>query len=196
MSFNEPSVNWIYDRTDGRCHICGKKLSFFNYGRVRLRGAWEVEHSIARALGGTDRLQNLFPGCVPCNRAKGTLSTRSVRARHGRKRAPPSRTGKQRIRETNASVGVLLGASVGSFWGPVGLLGGGALGFQLGYDLDPERQKLGWSDVLVIGGIVWLMHLAVAGRRYGAPPRMRVVPHNFLRTNSTSLPTTGSRTPR
>src|SRR5262245_15774497 len=98
MSFDESSINWIYDRTDGRCHICGKKVNFRNYGRVGFRGAWEVEHSVAWALGGTDCRQNFFPGCVSCNRAKGTLSTKSARAKYGRKRAPLSRLRKQTIR--------------------------------------------------------------------------------------------------
>jgi len=191
MGFDESSINWIYDRTEGRCHICAKGLVFSNYGKVGFRGAWEVEHSIARALGGTDRLQNLFPGCISCNRAKGILSTKSARARHGRRRSPLSRKKKQQIRENNASVGALLGASLGSLWGPVGLLGGGALGFQVGSNLDPEAQKLGWSDLLVVGGIAWLVHLAVVGHRGGAPPRVIVVSHKFQRTNSTSLRTIG-----
>ncbi len=179
MSFDEFSVNWIYDRTDGRCHVCGKRLSFFNYGQVGFRGAWEVEHSVARALGGTDCWQNLLPGCVSCNRAKGILSTRSARARYGRRRAPLSRIKKQKIRESNASVGGLLGASLGSLCGPLGLLAGGVLGFQQGYELDPEGQKLGWPEVLVTGGIVWLLHLAMAGHPDATPLRVKVMPGDF-----------------
>ena len=33
----------IFDRTDGRCHLCEKNLALSNYGRLGARGAWEVD---------------------------------------------------------------------------------------------------------------------------------------------------------
>ena len=79
MTASTIRLNDIYDRTTGRCHLCGKRLAFHNYGCHGTRGAWHIEHSVPRANGGTDHLNNLYPGCIPCNLSKGTRSTRSVR---------------------------------------------------------------------------------------------------------------------
>jgi 5-methylcytosine-specific restriction endonuclease McrA len=70
MSYDVEILRRIYDRTEGHCHICGKKLSFANYAISSGRGAWEVEHSVAKATGGTNHLNNLFPACITCNRSK------------------------------------------------------------------------------------------------------------------------------
>ena len=42
-----------------KCHYCGED-------------AWQVDHFIPRAHGGTDDMDNLFPCCGPCNASKGT----------------------------------------------------------------------------------------------------------------------------
>src|SRR5207249_7028843 len=77
-------LNAIYDRTSGYCHICHRKLAFYNYGIVDAKGAWEVEHSRPRALGGTHHGNNKYAACIPCNREKGhRFSTRTMRARNG-----------------------------------------------------------------------------------------------------------------
>lgn len=39
---------------------------------------FQVEHSVARAHGGTDRISNLTRACEPCNIAKGTRDIRDV----------------------------------------------------------------------------------------------------------------------
>ena len=91
MAFNDEALSRIFDRTDGRCHICGKTLCFQNYGASGRRGAWEVEHSMPRARGGTDHANNLFAACIPCNRAKGTVTTRTARRWNDRTAAPFSR---------------------------------------------------------------------------------------------------------
>lgn len=44
MSYDIERLRLIYDRTDGHCHICGKKLSFVNYAVPGTRGAWEVRN--------------------------------------------------------------------------------------------------------------------------------------------------------
>lgn len=79
MEWSDSQLSAIYDRTSGYCHICRKKLAFSNYACSGERGAWEVEHSVPRAAGGTDRLNNLFAACIDCNRSKGACSTRSCR---------------------------------------------------------------------------------------------------------------------
>jgi hypothetical protein len=70
----------IFDRNFGNCHICGKQLAFRNYGARGLRGAWEIDHRVAKANGGSDDVRNLSPACIACNRSKGAKSTRTARA--------------------------------------------------------------------------------------------------------------------
>ena len=139
MPYDIEILRRIYERTDGHCHICGKKISFVNYAIPGGRGAWEVEHSIARAVGGTDHLNNLFPACIRCNRTKGTRASKAARIQHGRKRAPLSRDRKENIRGSNALAGIGLGAIVGGLLGGLpGAFIGGALGGILGHSSDPE----------------------------------------------------------
>ena len=64
----------IYDKTDGYCRYCDKKISWKNYGKYGGKGAWEIDHSIPISRGGTDHLNNLFPSCIDCNREKGSLT--------------------------------------------------------------------------------------------------------------------------
>lgn len=139
MAFTDEELNAIYDRTSGYCHVCGKKLAITNYARPGRRGAWEVEHSHPRARGGTDRLNNLYPACITCNREKGTRSSRAARHRHGRRRAPLSRPERKRAKAGNALVGGAVGTLVGSLVGPTGMLLGAAIGAKIGYDKKPDR---------------------------------------------------------
>src|SRR6266581_5797613 len=106
MKREEAELRAIYERTEGRCHICRKRLSLCNYGSFGKRGAWEIEHSVAQARGGTDHLNNLFAACILCNRSKGDSSSKSARQLHGYECAPYS----SRRRKRNA----VLGAGIGS----------------------------------------------------------------------------------
>lgn len=128
----------VFDRTDGHCHLCGKKLAWKNYAQPGTRGTWEVEHSVPQVAGGTDRLNNLYPACISCNRSKGAESTKSVRARNGRTRAPYSREKKDEIRGRNTILGGLIGLLVGAVLiGRVGALIGFPLVAWIGNSLDP-----------------------------------------------------------
>jgi len=60
MAYTDDELSLIFDRTDGHCHVCWRKLCFANYSRLSRRGAWEVEHSNPRLNGGSDRLCNLY----------------------------------------------------------------------------------------------------------------------------------------
>lgn len=132
----------IYNRTMGRCHICGKNLAFAHYGAcIRDQpGAWEVEHSIPRGLGGTDRLNNLYAAHVSCNRRKGMRSSRTARRPHGRTRAPISQEVRERTRSGRMTGGAVAGGLLGArIAGPQGALVGGIIGALIGSG-DPEED--------------------------------------------------------
>lgn len=141
MKYNTEKLRWIYQRTDGRCHICGKKLSFVNYGIFKGRGAWEVDHSLAKASGGSNHKNNLFPACITCNRSKGTKTSKAARTQNRRKKAPLSKAQKTTIRNENTLVGLSLGALVGgSLGGPPGAFIGGILGGIIGENTNPDTK--------------------------------------------------------
>ncbi len=141
MAYAGDELNDVFDRTSGRCHLCGKKLAFKNYGQLGARAAWEVEHSRPRAGGGTNHLNNLYAACIPCNRKKGTLSTRSTRAWHGRTKAPLSRVRRKEQREFQTLAGAVGGAVVGMRFGPVGALLGAVIGGLVGDSIDPDFSQ-------------------------------------------------------
>lgn len=114
----------IFDSTDGRCHICRKHLDFDRYG-----DQWEIDHSQARAKGGSNSLRNLRPACISCNRSKQDRSNRSVRAKHGYTGAPLSRSDRSRRERRGAALGAGAGFVAG---GPVGALLGGVFGLLAG----------------------------------------------------------------
>src|SRR6267378_582017 len=105
MKYSPERLRQIYDRSSGYCHICAKKLSFSNYGQTGARGAWEVEHSNPQANGGTDRLSNLYPAHIKCNREKQDHTTRTARAWNDRTRAPLSSEKRKETKLVNAVIG-------------------------------------------------------------------------------------------
>jgi 5-methylcytosine-specific restriction endonuclease McrA len=139
VRYTDDQLEVIFDRTDGHCHLCGRKMYFSNYAQYGQRGAWEVEHSNARCNGGSDRLCNLYAAHISCNREKGAVTTRTARAWNGRTKAPPSREKKEQIGSNNrwgwGTVGALSGAAVA---GPAGLVLGAVLGALIGDSIDPE----------------------------------------------------------
>lgn len=79
MGYDSDFLSRIFEKTGGHCVFCGKQLSWKNYSISNGRGGWEVDHSLPVSKGGTDHLNNLIPACIPCNRSKGTLTTRQYR---------------------------------------------------------------------------------------------------------------------
>lgn len=138
MAINKQCRHEIFVKTDGRCHICRKKLARKNYGVVGAQGAWEVEHSVPQAKGGTDHLNNLYPACISCNRSKGASATRFARQNHGFKAAPLSKKKKM----NNAWIGGVGGAIAGRILlaslGPVGIVAGVLIGAAVGSNHEPE----------------------------------------------------------
>jgi hypothetical protein len=88
--FQPRHLDLIYDRTDGRCHICHFKHKREAYGRQG-RYVWQVDHRKPLAKGGTDTHQNWRVSCVGCNAEKGTMSSRDARAAAGTTSEPLSR---------------------------------------------------------------------------------------------------------
>lgn len=139
MGYSDERLTQIYDKTSGKCHICCGKLAFCNYALYGERGAWEVEHSIAKALGGTEHLNNLYAAHIYCNRNKRTDSTRSCRAQYGRSRAPLSASRRNQRKSDNAIGGGLIGGAIGLVVGGPALAAiGASIGAKLQYDLDPD----------------------------------------------------------
>lgn len=134
MAYDVDTLNRIYDRTDGYCHLCCKKLSFINYANYGAKGAWEVEHSIPLSQGGTNHLNNLYAACISCNRSKAVQSSRKARSQYGRKRAPYCREKKAKIRRSNSITGGVIGGLIGSIGDPAG----SAIGAKIGRDIDPN----------------------------------------------------------
>ncbi|MCB9194855.1 MAG: HNH endonuclease [Flavobacteriales bacterium] len=129
----------IYDKTDGYCHICHKKLAFSNHGITGAKGAWHIEHSVPKAKGGTNHMNNLFAACVSCNINKGTLHTKTVRSKNGVSRAPYSRKKKEEIRQGNTVAGAAIGGAIGLLAGPVGAAIGAVIGGALGSENSPKK---------------------------------------------------------
>jgi HNH endonuclease len=140
MAFTKKELRKIYDRANGKCHICHKKLAFTNYGLMYLKGAWEVEHSNPKSLGGTNRLNNLYPACISCNRSKNNKSTRYARAKHGKTRAPLSKDKRKIAKRDGAITGGIIGGLIGSIGGPWGVAVGATIGAKLGHDKDPDED--------------------------------------------------------
>lgn len=65
----------IYERDQYACYMCGRKQS---------EGAiLNLDHFIARALGGTNEESNLFTSCDKCNRRKGKAGPGEIYRRMG-----------------------------------------------------------------------------------------------------------------
>lgn len=52
----------IFEAARGECYLCG--------GKIKVGDAWDVEHVLARELGGSDEPDNLRPAHAKCHRAK------------------------------------------------------------------------------------------------------------------------------
>ncbi len=128
----------IFNKTNGRCHLCRCQLNFENYGKSNPKDSWEVEHSVPRTKGGTDRLSNLYASCIPCNRSKGSASTRSARAKNGFKSAPLSKKRKVNNTLTCGAVGALAALFVPPPLRIAVALMGMAVGATIGHEVEPD----------------------------------------------------------
>jgi len=137
---NNARLKQIFRKTDGFCHVCHRKLIFANHGIWGANGAWHIEHSKAKAYGGTDHLNNLFPACILCNIEKGILNTKTIRLRYGVSRAPLSRNKKAFVKGENTVGGAIVGGGIGfALGGPLGGIIGGMVGGIIGNSNSPKK---------------------------------------------------------
>jgi transcription elongation factor Elf1 len=68
--FSKEVLEQIWQKTDGKCHICGKFWELAERGQH----GWHIDHKIAHSGGGenTEWLVNFYVACASCNLRKGT----------------------------------------------------------------------------------------------------------------------------
>ncbi len=138
MPYQLHQLAHIFSRTGGDCHLCSRRLVANNYGRVGGRGAWEVDHHVPRARGGSDNPRNLYPAHIPCNRQKRAQSTKAARALHGKTRAPRSWVERAKVRGRNIAVGMSAGVIAGAaMGGGFAVFVAAIIGGAFGYRIDP-----------------------------------------------------------
>ena len=69
----------VFDNSLGKCFYCHKTLCFSNHGKYGRRGAWHIDHKLARSNGGGDVIENLIAACISCNLKKSDSSSRVFR---------------------------------------------------------------------------------------------------------------------
>jgi 5-methylcytosine-specific restriction endonuclease McrA len=138
--FTDDRLQWTFDRTRGKCHVCHGSLVFGNYGRRGRRGAWHVEHSVAIAKGGTHHGNNLYAAHITCNGDKSTVTSRTARRWNGKRRAPLS-AARYAEAKRNTVVGAgAVGLGVGAMiLGVPGAIIGTIIGAAFGSSIDPDE---------------------------------------------------------
>ena len=75
----------VYERDNGICQICGKKVDPFNF---------EIGHNKAHSKGGKLTLRNAILLCPTCNKSMSTLSLKQVRKKLGLPETPEEKAKK------------------------------------------------------------------------------------------------------
>lgn len=79
MGYDDWYLSEIYDKTNGYCRYCNRKLAWSSYGVIGARGAWEVDHGIPLSRNGSGYFRNLWAACIECNREKCDMTTSEYR---------------------------------------------------------------------------------------------------------------------
>ena len=80
---NISKVERLRARDGDQCWLCGKHIDF--KAKPNSAKAWSVEHLLAQAFGGNDRMENLVLCHPPCNRIlKDRILRDKVRLRERR----------------------------------------------------------------------------------------------------------------
>ena len=69
MAFTEDVVKNAFDRVNGYCQVCGKKLVYASRGSAQGRGGWEARHIKPVLEGGKDEVRNCMIVCKECYNA-------------------------------------------------------------------------------------------------------------------------------
>jgi len=139
MGYDRDQLDRIFHSTAGRCHLCHGRLARKNYAADGQRGAWEVDHSVAVARGGSDHGNNLKPAHIACNRSKQEADNRAIRRAHGHVRSPLSTKAVRTTRMTNAAIGGAgLAVLGGVTLGPLGFVAGALVGGLVGHEMRVE----------------------------------------------------------
>ena len=110
MKMTNELLDKVYAKTDGRCHLCHRRIVRSHHGQTDVLTGWHVDHSKARSVGGTDHLNNLFPACWECNLRKQALPSHIIRRRNGVSGIPQSRARKEQESDWDSAIGWILGA--------------------------------------------------------------------------------------
>lgn len=71
MGFSEQMRRVIFDKANGECEKCGKKLAFENHKEGEW-GAWEAHHKTALSSNGSDNPSNGMALCLKCHKETRT----------------------------------------------------------------------------------------------------------------------------
>lgn len=63
-SYSQDTRKLIYERAEGRCELCGRKILFDDM---------TLDHVKPLSMGGADSVENLSCTCEPCNLFKGNI---------------------------------------------------------------------------------------------------------------------------
>lgn len=61
----------VFDKANGCCHLCG--------GKITASDAWDVDHVLPLALGGSDNESNFAPAHQVCHRGKTAVDVGMIR---------------------------------------------------------------------------------------------------------------------
>lgn len=61
ISFNKSQRREVFNKSNGRCWYCGKRLDFSDF---------HIDHYYPLSLNGSNAHKNLVPACPPCNLKK------------------------------------------------------------------------------------------------------------------------------
>ena len=76
-SINKKTKEIVFDKTDGRCHVCGKTL--FSNAKAGSRERWRVDHILQKSRGGEDLINNYLPICRDCNFLRRNYASETMR---------------------------------------------------------------------------------------------------------------------
>lgn len=63
--YSQATRKLIYNKYDGRCQLCGRKVLF---------SEMSLDHHVALSMGGVDDVSNLTCTCLPCNQFKSNIA--------------------------------------------------------------------------------------------------------------------------